>query len=238
MAKHVLQLCGVVFASVVLVTILIVIAKQYIVIHGEPPIIDKELYKKIYHLTDDVQDEWEYALSHSPIERIVSEGYAGLATKYLVIFESGHMAIAKIVQPFALVDHDWESISYENTARYEAKEKSVYSRSGRKFQAWTEVAAYVVSRLAFPVAKKPPAVIRTVSSSLLYGCEGCNSWSDFMKWMLPEHEVHISVHAYLNQLRISAPSTTMMEYLTCTKAVHPLTSRVSHNFQNFVLLTL
>merc|ERR1712063_54084 len=171
------QLCGLVTISTLAITLILISVSSYILATGEAPQVDKNSYKKIYHLTNETQDEWEQALLTSPIKKIVSEGYVGLATKYLVIFESGHLAIAKLIEPFSLVSHTWETISYEDVARYEYKEGSVYSRSGRKFQAWTEVAAYIVSRIAFPVAKKPPAMIRAISSSLLYQCEGCSSWS-------------------------------------------------------------
>lgn len=236
--KSLCYLCGITTLATLLITIVLASVLALSFSTSEPPVFIKDNYKKIYHLTANVQDEWEEALLHSPIKKIVSEGYVGLATKYLVVFESDHLAIAKLVEPFSLVSHTWEQITAEDTARYEVKSTS-YSRSGRKFQAWTEVAAYLVSRVGFPIAKKPPAVIRAIPSTLLYRCEGCDSWYDYFKSLLPEHTVYISVHAYLNELRIAAPSVEMMEYLTVTPAVNTLQSRVSnYNFpRNFLHFT-
>ena len=225
-ARTSLLLCGLTLAILVFSFVFTLqLASLWGIEGGNPPSVNKHdpRYKKIFHLTEQVQDEWEQVLLNAPIERIVSEGYAGLATKYLVVFETGHLAIAKLVQPFSLVDHDWEIISSEDFARFTAQD-TTYSRSGRKFQAWTEVAAYIVSRIAFPVARKPPAMIREIPSSLLYQCEGCNSWREwFYSWM-PEHTVYISVHGFLNSMRINAPSTDMYEYLVHLPNVHSLKS--------------
>ena len=224
---HPVTFCFLIIAILILISVVLQIGIQtWQGTTGESPVVDKSTYKKIYHLTTEVQDEWDEVLRTAPIKQIVSEGYVGLATKYLVIFETGHIAIAKVVEPFSLVDHDWETISYEDADRYSAQ-ATTYSRSGRKFQAWTEVAAYIVSRIGFPYAKKPPAMIRAIPSSLLYQCEGCNSWREyFYSWILPEHTVYISVHAYLNSMRISAPSVSIMEYLTHTPIPHNLNSVV------------
>ena len=217
------RVCGLVLGMVVLMTLLLILLPRHA--HedtdGKQVLIDVEdsRYKKIYKLNEESQREWEEALRHSPIKKIVNEGYTGLATKYLVVFETGHLAIAKLVQPFQLFEQEWEVHSYMDNARYEPRGIG-YSRSGRRYQAWTEVASYLVSRIAFPVARKPPATIRSISSRLLYGCQGCTSWSDYLCSWLPEHTVYISVHAYMNQLKISPPSNEMMEYLTHTPEVH------------------
>jgi len=186
----------------------------------EPIVIEKENYKSITKLTTQVQDEWLNVLRTQPIEKIINEGYVGLATKYLVIFESGHMAIAKLVEPFRFLPLQWEPSQFDFSKPIETS-SSYYARSGRKFQAWTEVAASAAARIGFPVAKKPPAAIRKISSLKLYGCQGCNSWSDFfIRNFFPEHDVYISVHAYMETLNYAPPPVPIMEYLTHTPYVH------------------
>ena len=78
-------------------------------------VVDPNLkLKEITYITATTEDEWLPVLRHGKIisfKNIDSE-VVGLADKYKIIFESGHQAIAKLVEPFSYFDREWQTISF------------------------------------------------------------------------------------------------------------------------------
>lgn len=175
-----------------------------------PPV--KSLFIK--RLGNSTESEWLPILRDQPIVFIENDSkIRGLATKYRVVFESGHQAIAKPVEELTLVQKKWRKttsqISYLNEIYYPR-------RSDRKIQGWSEVAAGLVSRVLGGKIKqkKIPCVIRPMSSKTLYGCHGCDSFIDWFFSSLPEHTVYMSLCAWMEKLTIVPPPFTVKNFLT------------------------
>ena len=195
--------------------------------------IDKSNYKTITNLTYETEREWLQVMREGKIVKISADKYAGLAKKFSVIFESGHIGIAKLVDPVIVLPKQWSKTT-------EIPASPTYARSDRRFQAWPEVAADAVARAAFTILKKPPAAIRKLSAKEVYGCEGCNSWSDYFNSKL-NREVYISVHSYMDSLHYAAPAVSIMEYLTLLpnpKKQLPLLSVTPACFTPFLICLL
>jgi hypothetical protein len=217
-----LEWCGIV-GIFAFSTVLIFLISFFAALPAEPyprNTVNKENYNTIRTLNRYTEAEWLEVLRTAPIKQIVNEDLVGLATKYVVVFETGHIAIAKLIEPFRLFPLEWDHVDFDFSNSQNIRDSS-YARSGRRFQAWTEVAASAVARNGFPNIFKPPAAIRKIDSSLLYNCDGCNSWEDFfIRTFLPKHDVYISVHGYMHMLSNANPSVEVMEYLTHTPEVH------------------
>jgi hypothetical protein len=84
--------------------------------------------------------------------RNIDEEVVGLADKYKIIFDTGHQAVAKLMEPFSYFDREWKIVSVFDPRLDESYNPK---RSNRKLQGWSEVACYFASKILFPGRKLP-----------------------------------------------------------------------------------
>jgi hypothetical protein len=172
--------------------------------------------KYITVLTKDEEINWRHILETKSIESIVNfpPALGGLGEKYWVTLEGQHIAVAKPVAPYRFLDLQFPVVSFQSALLDDA----VYPRRvHRTHQGWSEVGASVIASLAFP-GMKPPSVIREVSSTSLYLCEGCGNWLNiFAYFFLPEHPVLVSLTPWMGKLDPWFPSTEYWKYLVGTQ---------------------
>jgi hypothetical protein len=75
-------------------------------------------------------------------------------------------------------------------------------RLDRQYQGWGEVAGYYLDR-ALGLYRVPPIVGRYVSSKIYYYFD--DSWIGRLLYLLPEHSIAVSAHAWLDDVKSSPP---------------------------------
>lgn len=181
--------------------------------------------KSISKIEEGTNAEWLPVLRHGKVVQIldIDEETTGLASKYKVVFESGHQALAKFAEPYRFLEPQWALETIQNAQL----DESLYPRrAGRKMQAWPEVAASAVARVAMP-GRKVPVAMRQFSSKDWYGCQKCNGWMAWLKYWLPEHTVYVSVQAWIDRVRTTQPSVEYYKLLVSPPAPHMRPSNYS-----------
>lgn len=174
--------------------------------------------KSIAKIEAGTNDEWLPVLRHGKVVQIldIDEETTGLASKYKVVFESGHQALAKFAEPYRFLEPQWALETIQNAQL----DDSLYPRrAGRKMQAWPEVAASAVARVIMP-RRKVPVAMRQFSSKDWYGCQKCNGWVAWLKYWLPEHTVYVSVQAWIDRVRTTQPTIEYYKLLVAPPEAH------------------
>ena len=102
--------------------------------------------------------------------------------------------------PFTLLD--WDELS--------PKRRTTLSRRDRKYQGWSELAAFYLDRV-MGFYKKPPITGRVISSQELYRFD--SSISARLLRLLPSFPIRVSMHGWVSGLHNQPPSNGTMEYL-------------------------
>jgi len=139
----------------------------------------------------------------------------GLAEKWKVQFENGHVAMVKPVQAWSPLDISWPYINYTNHRAEGARVR----RADRKNQGYNEIVAYYLDRV-LGFNRKPPIVGRYLSSKLLfsYALElpeplSLNDRLTQLKYYFPEQDIPVSMHAWMEGLITTAPKFDVQDYL-------------------------
>lgn len=179
-----------------------------------PPLEVNSEHKIIHEtiLSPEKIQEWKSALLNNKI--ISFRGaplFDGLSEKFWVELEGGYLAVAKRVTPDMInINTEFEELSYQDP---KVPEIIYPRRAQRAYQGWNEVAASVIGDIVFP-GMKLPSVLRPVSSSIVWSCPDYWNIRSFLKYyLIPEHEIYLSLTPYVELLTPWIPGTTYKLHL-------------------------
>eukprot|EP01095_Lingulamoeba_sp_RSL-Kostka_P006344 TRINITY_DN198_c1_g1_i1.p1 TRINITY_DN198_c1_g1~~TRINITY_DN198_c1_g1_i1.p1 ORF type:complete len:409 (-),score=92.62 TRINITY_DN198_c1_g1_i1:7-1233(-) len=176
----------------------------------QPNFIEFKDLKKVDKV-DTNMDDWIHAFTKGRISQ-VNYFHKGLAKKFEVIFESGHVASAKPIAPEQFFDNKKE-VKFDKLI---GKQQRALRRAEWEYQGFSEITGYHVDKI-LGFHKKPPIVGRKISSKILY--ENDESWSGFFNRLLPGYEVEMALVPWISRLERAIPRISIKNYLVVNKSV-------------------
>jgi len=159
--------------------------------------------------------EWRPILLHGPIRscRVFAPGDA-FSLKYQIFFESGHVAMAKPMQRVIPQKNELEAYNRDIHRTTRRAQRGYY-------QGWPELIAYHLDRI-LGMERKPPTVTRKLSSRMVYypkldfgsSTKLLRSILNIAMLLVPEHNVDLTLSAWMDGLRATPPSDDVKRMLT------------------------
>lgn len=152
--------------------------------------------------------EWLGVLHNGTIAH-VNFFHKGLAKKYQVMFESGHVAAAKPIEPdYLLSPSEYRTVDYNSLS---SKEKYTVRRSEWEYQGFSEIVAYHLDRI-LEFYRKPPIVGKVIDNKILY--ETDDSWGATFRRNLGRYSAKMALVPWMEDLKRSIPSLDVRDALT------------------------
>ena len=181
---------------------------------------------------------WLEVLRHGHIERM-DLFTPGLADKWLILFKSGHQAVAKPCEsPHHFTSRSLPLLDFFHLDAELAAEAAGMSRAQWHFQGWSEIASFYIDRVV-GWHRKPPTTGRLIDVQWAYMHDyswrgwlfgGSGFFQTFNRWLagfvLPSTSwivggIPVSVQAWVDDVRGLYLSQTDRQFLTNQVAVVP-----------------
>eukprot|EP00012_Vannella_robusta_P000216 CAMPEP_0206183466 /NCGR_PEP_ID=MMETSP0166-20121206/655_1 /ASSEMBLY_ACC=CAM_ASM_000260 /TAXON_ID=95228 /ORGANISM="Vannella robusta, Strain DIVA3 518/3/11/1/6" /LENGTH=369 /DNA_ID=CAMNT_0053598327 /DNA_START=125 /DNA_END=1234 /DNA_ORIENTATION=+ len=165
------------------------------------------------------EKEWLPVMKHG-VTQTVNSFHKGLAQKFEIVFESGHVVAGKPILPETLFGlEQYKTVPFKDL---QSRQQRGMKRAEWEYQGWSEIVSYHVDKV-LGFHKKPPIVGRVFSSKELYANDP--TWTGLIRRLGPSYDIPLALLPWVDGLQRAIPSLEIRDYL-----IGNSTSTVSRSF--------